>query len=213
MQLVTQYALIVRKGVARQLTFGDKIKLYRIDNYMSQDELAKLLGTSKQVLSRYENNQRTPKITVVQEYAEKLGLPLSYLIDDNQTSYNTIKADNSDPAPPKDQPADDPYFGLSPKVAAELRKLDARYKTVNDGDVIGYNGLDISQVSPRAQAELERIKKLEYDNGKKYVYQQIDNCNKKAAVIGYDNGVKSEFFLDEQETRVVLNLIKSLRGE
>lgn len=48
-----------------------------MDNDMFQDEPAKKLGTSTQVLSRYENNQRTPKITVAQDYVEKLGLPLS----------------------------------------------------------------------------------------------------------------------------------------
>lgn len=81
------------------MTFGDKLKTYRTNKDMSQDELAKLLGTSKQVLSRYENNQRTPKITVAQEYAEKLGLPLSYLIDDNQTSLTQQVTDNEKPAP------------------------------------------------------------------------------------------------------------------
>ncbi len=78
------------------MTFGDKLKTYRTNKDMSQDELAKLLGTSKQVLSRYENNQRTPKITVAQEYAEKLGLPLSYLIDDNQTSLDQKATDKTE---------------------------------------------------------------------------------------------------------------------
>ena len=45
-----------------------------------QEELAALLGTTKQVVSRYENGQRTPKVTVVEEFARRLGVPLSALL-------------------------------------------------------------------------------------------------------------------------------------
>jgi transcriptional regulator with XRE-family HTH domain len=38
------------------------------------------LGTSKQVLSRYETNQRAPKITLAKEYADKLGISLDYML-------------------------------------------------------------------------------------------------------------------------------------
>lgn len=63
-------------------TFGEKLKDVRVQNGWSQEELAKRLGTSKQVISRYENGQRTPKITVAQVWAETLGVPLGYLLDD-----------------------------------------------------------------------------------------------------------------------------------
>ena len=61
-------------------TFGDRIKSIRTDREVSQEELASLLGTSKQVISRYETNQRTPKITIANEYAQKLGVDLNYLL-------------------------------------------------------------------------------------------------------------------------------------
>lgn len=67
------------------LTFGDKLKKIRTERNMSQEELGELLGTSKQVISRYETNQRTPKITVVEEYARKLNVPLEYLVNDSIT--------------------------------------------------------------------------------------------------------------------------------
>lgn len=66
-------------------TFGEKIKLIRDKRNLTQEELAQLLDTSKQVISRYEKNQRTPKITVAQKYADKLNVDLSYLIDDSMT--------------------------------------------------------------------------------------------------------------------------------
>lgn len=61
--------------------FGDKLKALRIERNLTQDELAKFLGTSKQVISRYENNLRSPKIDIVSDYADKLGVSLEYLAD------------------------------------------------------------------------------------------------------------------------------------
>ena len=62
-------------------TFGEKLKAVRTEKGMTQEEFANLLGTSKQVISRYEKNQRTPKITAVHSYAKKLGIDPVYLID------------------------------------------------------------------------------------------------------------------------------------
>lgn len=63
-------------------SFGDLLRQYREDhNNMSQQDLADILGTSKQVISRYETGQRDPKISTAVEYAEKLGIPLSCLLD------------------------------------------------------------------------------------------------------------------------------------
>ena len=62
-------------------TFGDKLKQIRLERNLTQDELSKLLGTSKQVISRYENRLRSPKIDVVAEYASLLGVPVDYLAD------------------------------------------------------------------------------------------------------------------------------------
>lgn len=61
-------------------SFGDRLKALRKERKMSQEEIATLLDTSKQVISRYETNQRTPKITVVNEYAQKLNVPLNVLL-------------------------------------------------------------------------------------------------------------------------------------
>lgn len=65
-------------------TFGTKLKQLREERGLTQAELAEILGTSKQVISRYETNQRTPKITVAKEYAERLDVNLSYLIDNGE---------------------------------------------------------------------------------------------------------------------------------
>lgn len=72
------------------MTFGEKLRKYRTERHMSQDELASILGTSKQVISRYESGQRSPKIGVVQEYAQKLNLPILYLIDDQRDTEESV---------------------------------------------------------------------------------------------------------------------------
>lgn len=60
-------------------SFGENLKAIRLARGMSQDEFAELLGTSKQVISRYENSQRSPKITIAAKYANILGVSLTML--------------------------------------------------------------------------------------------------------------------------------------
>lgn len=59
--------------------FSENLKRIRLDRKMSQDDFAKLLGTSKQVISRYETGQRSPKVSVVANYASVLNVPISML--------------------------------------------------------------------------------------------------------------------------------------
>ena len=61
------------------MEFGDILKQLRMERGLSQDELAALLGTTKQVISRYETKKRVPRLSVVTDYAQKLGIPLSAL--------------------------------------------------------------------------------------------------------------------------------------
>ena len=65
------------------VSFGNRLRAIRKEKGMSQDEFAKLLGTSKQILSRYEIGQRIPKITQVQEYAKRLNVSADYLMGDS----------------------------------------------------------------------------------------------------------------------------------
>ena len=61
------------------MEFGDVLRQLRKERRLSQEELAALLGTTKQVISRYETKQRVPRLSVVADDARKLGLPLSSL--------------------------------------------------------------------------------------------------------------------------------------
>jgi len=62
------------------ITFGDRLRQIRKEQRLSQEKFAKKLGTSKQILSRYETNQRTPKISIAAEYARKLNISLCYML-------------------------------------------------------------------------------------------------------------------------------------
>lgn len=73
--------------------FGKNLKRIRKQHGLTQDGLAELLNTSKQVISRYENGQRSPKVSVVGEYAEKLGVPITELTDDEQNTATSTSTD------------------------------------------------------------------------------------------------------------------------
>ena len=85
------------------VSFGDRLRAIRKEKGMSQDEFAKLLGTSKQILSRYEIGQRIPKITQVQEYAKRLNVSADYLMGDSaeEAAFNSLC--------PKDHP---PFYKI-----------------------------------------------------------------------------------------------------
>ena len=58
------------------VTFGASLKRLRMERGLSQEDLARRLGTSKQAISRYENGARVPKISTVSALAAALAAPL-----------------------------------------------------------------------------------------------------------------------------------------
>lgn len=75
------------------MKFCDKLKLLREEREMTLAEFAHLLGTSKQVISRYERGENTPKITTVAHYAKVLNVSLAFLMNDNETD-RTVPTSN-----------------------------------------------------------------------------------------------------------------------
>ena len=61
-------------------SFGENLKRIREKNGWTLEEMAERLDSTKQVLSRYERGERTPKITMAARFAEKLGVPLRDLV-------------------------------------------------------------------------------------------------------------------------------------
>lgn len=61
-------------------SFGERLRQLRKERGETQDEFAAIIGTSKQVLSRYESGQRIPKISLAEKYAQALNVSVDYLM-------------------------------------------------------------------------------------------------------------------------------------
>lgn len=91
------------------MTFGEKLRALRDQKGWTQEQIASKLGTSKQVISRYENNQRSPKLSIAIKYAEILGVPSNYFTDNENSN-------SASPIPPGFEPL--PTMSLVPRVGA-----------------------------------------------------------------------------------------------
>ena len=81
------------------MSFGLRLRQIRKELGETQDEFAARIGTSKQVLSRYESGQRTPKISLVEKYAQSLQVSVDYLMGqgDEEAAFDSICIQNGQP--------------------------------------------------------------------------------------------------------------------
>lgn len=70
------------------MTFAQTLKRLRLERGLSQEELAHRLGTSRQVVSRYESGTRVPKISTVAAFARALEVPLSALTGEEEDLFS-----------------------------------------------------------------------------------------------------------------------------
>ena len=61
------------------MNFGENLKKIREQRQLNQAELAKLLGTTRQTINRYERSEREPNIRTAVMYADALGIPIEDL--------------------------------------------------------------------------------------------------------------------------------------
>jgi transcriptional regulator with XRE-family HTH domain len=62
------------------MTFGERILSLRKRQKLSQDKLAKKIGTSAPIVGRYERNEIKPSIEVAKKLADELGVTIDHLI-------------------------------------------------------------------------------------------------------------------------------------
>lgn len=62
------------------MAFGDNLALIRKKKGLSQDELAKKVGTIAVTIGRYERNEIKPSIDIASKIAEALDVSLDYLV-------------------------------------------------------------------------------------------------------------------------------------
>lgn len=77
------------------MTFGQRLKALRTELSLTQEELAKRCGISKQNISRYENSDREPNIRTAKMLADALGVELAALAHDEQDSTPPEDLDDS----------------------------------------------------------------------------------------------------------------------
>ena len=68
------------------MNIGKKIKNLRIKSGLSQEELAKRIGVSRESISHYENGRVIPPIDVLELIAKELGVPIAYFFINEQYS-------------------------------------------------------------------------------------------------------------------------------
>lgn len=62
------------------MTFGERMIVLRKQRKLSQDDLAKKIGTSAPIIGRYERNEIKPSIEVAAKIAEELAVSLDFLV-------------------------------------------------------------------------------------------------------------------------------------
>ena len=68
--------------------FGDKIKLYRENKKMTQNEVADILGVSSATISKYESGALEPNIESLKRLAELFEISIDELLNDEEKKFN-----------------------------------------------------------------------------------------------------------------------------
>ncbi|NLR58871.1 helix-turn-helix transcriptional regulator [Chitinophaga polysaccharea] len=63
------------------MTFGERVTILRKHRKLKQTELGELIGTSGDIVSKYERGTITPSIDVASKMAKALNVSLDHLID------------------------------------------------------------------------------------------------------------------------------------
>ena len=80
--------------------FANAILTRRKELGLTQEELAARVGTTKQMVSKYENGQRSPKVTMANAFAAALDTTLNELLgiekDNSEIENETFQAKNDE---------------------------------------------------------------------------------------------------------------------
>lgn len=118
------------------MSFGSKLKLCRVALGLSQQQLADLVGSTKQIVSLYEKDDRVPKVTTAAKYAEAVNVPLKYLITDsiplNFWEHDSLLEDywRANPTEKLKMVA---YRGIDPRIARDYEQVSSLAQLVRDG--------------------------------------------------------------------------------
>lgn len=103
--------------------FGERIRLLRTQENMTQDELGKILGVGKTTVSQYESETRTPDAAMLDRLATVFRVSVDYLLG---------RTDDPTPPPARHDEAveskaahriDDPLADLPEEARRSLREF------------------------------------------------------------------------------------------
>jgi transcriptional regulator with XRE-family HTH domain len=70
----------------RLVTFGDRLRLLRESENLSQKELGNILNIPSQNISKYELNKRQPDFDTLKRIATHFNVSIDFLLDHNPTN-------------------------------------------------------------------------------------------------------------------------------
>lgn len=66
------------------MAFSDRLAIARKQKKVRQADLGKMVGTSGDIIGKYERGENTPSIEVAAKIADTLGVTLDYLVKDGE---------------------------------------------------------------------------------------------------------------------------------
>jgi transcriptional regulator with XRE-family HTH domain len=81
---IFEYYSIITHKTEVFMAFGDRLAFARKQKKMTQGELGKKVGTSGDIIGKYERGENIPSIDVAAKMAEALGVTLDYLVKDGE---------------------------------------------------------------------------------------------------------------------------------
>ena len=66
------------------MAFSDRLAIARKQKKVKQADLGKMVGTSGDIIGKYERGENTPSIEVAAKIADALGVTLDYLVKDGE---------------------------------------------------------------------------------------------------------------------------------
>lgn len=76
------------------MLFKDKLKKYRIENNISQEELSSKLYVSRTLISKWENGVVYPSASNMEKLADLMQVDINYLLSNEETKSLTLNANS-----------------------------------------------------------------------------------------------------------------------
>jgi transcriptional regulator with XRE-family HTH domain len=70
------------------MNFGDKLRYLRDQHNLTQNDIAQILGVSRQAYTKYESNQAEPDMKALKKLSEYFNVTADYLLG---TKYSSVK--------------------------------------------------------------------------------------------------------------------------